>query len=72
MLKAIALQKEANKKNVIVTYQIRKNRLIALQKAVKKYEKEIYEALFLDLRKDKWEVFVTELSIVYEEIHFAL
>jgi len=72
MLKAIALQKEANKKNVIVTYQMRKNRLIALQKAVKKYEKEIYEALFFDLRKDEWEVFVTELSIVYEEIHFAL
>lgn len=72
MLKAIKDQRETMKKAGIVTYDVRRKRLISLQKAIKKYEKDIYEALFFDLKKDEWEVFVTELSIVYEELHFAL
>ncbi len=54
------------------TYEERRKRLLSLQKAIKTHEKAIYAALLADLHKDEWEVFVSELSIVYEELHHAL
>jgi aldehyde dehydrogenase (NAD+) len=43
-----------------------------LKSGLKKYEKEIEEALWLDLHKSKEEVFLTETSILFREIdlHF--
>jgi aldehyde dehydrogenase (NAD+) len=72
MLKQIKTQREAMNKTFPLSYEKRRELLINLQKAVKLYEKDIYEALYKDLHKDEWEVFVTELGIVYEEMHFAI
>lgn len=72
MLTQIKEQRTKLKTNFPLSYQERKKRLLSLQKAIKSHEKAIYEALFFDLKKDEWEVYVTELSIVYEELHHAL
>ncbi|OQA77461.1 MAG: Aldehyde dehydrogenase [Tenericutes bacterium ADurb.Bin239] len=72
MLKIIQAQKEAMQKTYPLGYEKRKELLLSLQKAIKVYEKDIYDALYADLHKDEWEVFVTELGIVYDELHFAI
>ncbi|WP_081209517.1 aldehyde dehydrogenase [Salegentibacter sediminis] len=43
-----------------------------LKQAVLKYEDRIYEALFMDLHKSKEEAFLTEVSIVLQEIDYHL
>lgn len=72
MLEQISHQRKAIKESLPLSFDKRKAMLLSLQKTIKKHEKDIYEALYLDLKKDEWETFVTELSIVYEELHFAL
>lgn len=72
MIETIKRQKDQFKSSFPLSVKKRKLMLLSLQKSIKKHEKEIYEALYLDLKKDEWEVYVTELSIVYEELHHAL
>lgn len=72
MIEAIKEQKEQMKVLFPLSLQKRKSMLLSLQKSIKEHETDIYEALYLDLKKDEWEVYVTELSIVYEELHHAL
>ena len=72
MIKQIQNQKNLVKEYLPVNYETRRNQLISLQKAIKRHENAIYKALDDDLRKDEWEVFVTELGIVYEELHHAI
>lgn len=72
MITAINNQRTLVKTLLPLSYETRKQHLKSLQKALKYYEKDIYAALLQDLHKDEWEVFVTELSIVYEELHFTL
>ncbi|OQC11527.1 MAG: Aldehyde dehydrogenase [Tenericutes bacterium ADurb.Bin087] len=72
MLKQIEAQRAAMQKTFPLSYETRRELLLNLQKAIKHHETAIYDALYADLRKDVWEVFVTELGIVYEELHFAL
>lgn len=53
-------------------YTFRKKQLQALKSMLEKYEKEMYDALRLDLNKSAHEALITELGILYTEIDFAL
>ena len=46
----------------------RKESLKKLHHCIKKYENEIFEALFKDLKKSEFETVLTETSIVYSEL----
>lgn len=50
----------------------RKNALIKLKKAIIKYDEEILEALHSDLNKAHMEGFMTEVSVVIDEINYTL
>ena len=54
------------------SYDFRMEQLNKLKAVVKKYEKEILEALYLDLHKPAFEAFTSEIGIVYEEISYAM
>jgi len=53
-------------------YEFRKKQLIALKKGVEKYEQEIYDALYTDLKKSKEECWVTENGFLIAEINAAI
>lgn len=54
------------------SYEARRNKLLRLQSALKKFEEEIFHALYLDLHKGKEEAWATEIGIVQAEIRQAL
>lgn len=53
-------------------FEFRRNQLMALECAIKKYEKEIFAALFEDLKKGPEESYATETGLVLAEISFTL
>ena len=53
-------------------YEFRKQQLIKLKDALYRREKEIYEALYTDLKKSPEECWVTEIGFVISEINCAL
>lgn len=53
-------------------YTFRKQQLLILKQAVKKYETALTEALFKDLHKSAEEVFTTEIGFIYSEISHTL
>ncbi|MDO5015510.1 MAG: aldehyde dehydrogenase [Eubacteriales bacterium] len=54
-----------------LTLEFRQESLAALEKAIKRYEKELYGALKQDLNKSEHEAYVTELSLLYDELRLA-
>ena len=54
--------------NATLPRKFRKEQLKKLQKALKEWEKPLYEALWTDLHKSAEEAIMTELSIVNGEI----
>jgi len=54
------------------SYSFRKEQLLLLRKNILKYENDLYEALFSDLKKNKEEVWITETGFVLTEISYAL
>lgn len=48
--------------------EFRKQQLVNLKETIKKYEKEITEALKLDLNKSEFEAYATEIGIVLDSI----
>lgn len=50
----------------------RKEQLKKLKSTISKYEKEVKEALYKDLRKSDFEAYTTEIGIVYASISHAL
>lgn len=50
----------------------RLEQLQSLKNTIKTYENEIYEALYTDLNKSAQETFMTELSIVNEELEYMI
>jgi aldehyde dehydrogenase (NAD+) len=54
------------------SYDFRKEQLIKLREAVKKYEKPIHEALYTDLKKSPEECWVTETGFLLSEISNTL
>ncbi|MBS1620378.1 MAG: aldehyde dehydrogenase [Bacteroidetes bacterium] len=54
------------------SFSFRKEQLKKLKQAIVKYEKELYAALYSDLKKSPEECWVTELGMVTAEINAAL
>nr|WP_197076607.1 aldehyde dehydrogenase [Domibacillus indicus] len=52
--------------------QWRISRLKELKQVIKKYEDDIMKALYLDLRKNKFEAYTTEIGFLYESIRFMI
>ena len=50
----------------------RREQLLKLREALQRYESPLLDALWQDLHKSKREAFLTEMSIVYGEIRYAL
>lgn len=53
-----------------IPYSFRIEQLKVLEKAIKKYEEKIEEALWLDLHKSSEEAYLTEISIVKAELSY--
>jgi aldehyde dehydrogenase (NAD+) len=53
-------------------YAFRKEQLLKLKKAVLRYEKEFYDALYSDLKKSPEESWVTEIGFLIAEINHTL
>ncbi len=54
------------------THAFRKEQLIKLRNAVKKYEKQFHEALYTDLKKSPEECWVTETGFLISEINATI
>jgi aldehyde dehydrogenase (NAD+) len=54
------------------SYAFRKEQLIKFRNAVKKYEKQLHEALYADLKKSPEECWVTETGFLISEINATL
>src|SRR5687768_10471425 len=54
------------------TLAFRKHQLQLLKTAMLKYEQQLYDALYSDLKKSPEESWVTELGVVMTEINLAL
>ena len=54
-----------------LSYEFRRESLKALEKAINKYEEEINEALYNDLKKSKEETWATETGLLMSEIRYA-
>ena len=65
-------QKEFFKKDTTKSVELRINILHGFEKAIRDNEKQILSALYEDLSKSEAEAYMTEIGIVYGEIHEAL
>src|SRR5258706_13917292 len=54
------------------SYSFRKEQLKKLKAALLKYEQDLYDALYTDLKKSKEESYATEFGLVLAEINVAL
>ncbi|MBN8837035.1 MAG: aldehyde dehydrogenase [Sphingobacteriia bacterium] len=54
------------------SYQFRKRQLLLLKQALLQHEEDLYEALYIDLKKSREECWVTENGFVISEINTAL
>ena len=54
------------------SYEYRYQQLITLKEALYAHECEIYDALYLDLKKNREECWITELGFIINEINYAL
>lgn len=65
-------QKDFFNTNITKSLSFRKRQLLALKNAIKKHENSIYDALWHDLHKAKFETYETEIGIVLAEISYML
>lgn len=54
------------------TVEFRKEQLLRLKKVIQHHEKEIVQALYMDLRKSEFEAYATEVGFVLDSIGFML
>ena len=54
------------------SYSFRREQLLKLQKAILNYEEELYKCLYIDLKKNKEETWVTEIGFTLSEINATL
>lgn len=69
---ALKIQREYFYEGNTLTYEFRVEALNKLMRAIKKYEKEIMEALKIDLGKSEFESYTNEIGILYLEIKHSL
>ena len=65
----VEAQREFFRSGATLSYDFRKKQLYHLQKALQKWAEPLCEALWKDLHKCKEEAFLTEISIVLNEIN---
>ena len=65
-------QKEYFNSGATRSLEFRLKQLKLLKESIKKYEKDLLEALYKDLRKSKFEAFTSEIGFIYHEIDYAL
>ncbi len=71
MKELVSLQREFFLTNVTKDIQFRKEQLTKLEHAIIQNQDKIYSALKEDLNKSEYESYLTEVSIVLNEIHYA-
>lgn len=54
------------------SYDFRIKQLEALRQGIQKYETEIHQALYADLRKPPFEATISEIATLYEEIDYTI
>ncbi|MFJ7970544.1 aldehyde dehydrogenase [Psychrobacillus sp. NPDC096389] len=52
--------------------KFRMEQLMILKNTIKKYEREVIQALYQDLRKSEFEAYTTEIGLVYDNISFMI
>ncbi len=72
MMQSLNALKENFKSSKTKSLEFRKQQLQKLKTIVLKYEHELYEALYLDLKKSKEEVWVTEVGFFLTELKATL
>ena len=55
---------------IMQSVQFRIDQLDTLKRTIKKYEKEVIQALYQDLRKSEFEAYTTEIGLVYDNISY--
>lgn len=66
----LKLQKEYFYNNFTKDIDFRLEKLNLLKDLIKKYEKELIEALYKDLGKSEFESYMTEIGLLYEELDY--
>ncbi|MER2105364.1 MAG: aldehyde dehydrogenase [Solibacillus sp.] len=64
----IALQRDFYFTRTTKDLEFRKQQLLNLKDSIKKYEQDVLDALYLDLRKSEFEAYSNEIGIVYDSI----
>ncbi|MER2190928.1 MAG: aldehyde dehydrogenase [Solibacillus sp.] len=64
----IALQRDFYFTRTTKDLKFRKQQLLNLKDSIKKYEQDVLDALYLDLRKSEFEAYSNEIGIVYDSI----
>ncbi|MFV0516975.1 MAG: aldehyde dehydrogenase [Aminipila sp.] len=70
--KILEYHREFFESNITKNINFRIKKLIALKKGIKKYEKELMDALYTDLGKHKDESFITEFGPIYSSISYMI
>jgi aldehyde dehydrogenase (NAD+) len=65
-------QRDFYKSHQTKDISFRKGNLIKLQKILKSNEERLYQAIYKDFRKSKFDTYANELSIIYAEIKYFL
>lgn len=65
-------QKDCFESGVTRELSYRRKALVSLRDAIRAHEDDIFDALYQDLGKSRYEAYATELGIVYEEIRYML
>lgn len=58
--------------NITKDIKFRKEQLIKLKNIIKENEEEIFDALYEDLGKSKFESYATEISVIYDELNYMI
>ena len=70
--KAFNSKREFFDKGKTKSYEFRITQLKKLKSSIKKNEKKIIDALYLDMHKPEMEVYISEIGVLYEEISFIV
>lgn len=71
-LPQLQLLQDYFKQGTTLSISFRKQQLLALKQSLLKHEQAIYDALYIDLKKEKEEAYITELGFVFNEINYTL
>ena len=72
MLEQLQRMRQYFSSGATLSYEFRKEQLQKLKEALHRYEQEIYNSLYSDLKKSAEESWVTEIGMTISEINYAL